>query len=92
MPPLAVTKNKRRIEEIKDVIDGKRTGRSKGSSEQQSVKSKLAELRGQFQALVVSEVASKGLPPAAGDAAARQGICRWSCRDAIVAITRQQAA
>lgn len=52
--PAAVIKHKRRIEEIKELIDGKRTGRTKGSSEQQAVKNKLAELRGQFQALVVS--------------------------------------
>lgn len=52
-PTPAVVKNKRRIEEIKEEIDGKRAGRGKGSAEQQAVKNKLAELRGQFQALVV---------------------------------------
>ncbi|KAL4430001.1 hypothetical protein ABPG77_004371 [Micractinium sp. CCAP 211/92] len=48
----SIVKNKRRIEEIKEEIDGKRAGRGKGSAEQQAVKNKLAELRGQFQALV----------------------------------------
>lgn len=52
LPP-AVVKNKRRIEEIKEEIDGKRSGKGKGSAEQQAVKNKLAELRGQFQQLVV---------------------------------------
>lgn len=51
LPRAAVTKNKRRIEEIKEEIDGRR--QRKGSSEQQAVKNKLAELRGQFQTLVV---------------------------------------
>lgn len=63
-PTPAVVKNKRRIEEIKEEIDGKRAGRGKGSSEQQAVKNKLAELRGQFQALVVRGRAQ--CPAAAG--------------------------
>ncbi|PRW50814.1 hypothetical protein C2E21_5439 [Chlorella sorokiniana] len=48
----SIVKNKRRIEEIKELIDNKRSGRSKGSSEQQALKSKLAEMRTQFQQLV----------------------------------------
>ena len=51
--PPAVNKNKARIEAIKELIEGKRSGRSKGSSEQQQVKNKLAELRNEFQKLVV---------------------------------------
>jgi hypothetical protein len=57
-PAAAVNKNKRRIEEIKETIDAKRSGKSKGSGEQQAIKNKLAELRGQFQTLVVSETAA----------------------------------
>ena len=49
----AVNKAKKRVEEIKELIEAKRTGRSKGSSEQQSIKNQLAELRLKFQALVV---------------------------------------
>jgi len=50
---LTVNKNKARVEEIKQALDDKRKGRGAGSTEQQAIKSKLSELRGQFQALLV---------------------------------------
>lgn len=49
----AVNKNKKRSEEIKQALEDRRKGRSAGSSEQQAIKSKLAELKGQFQTLLV---------------------------------------
>lgn len=68
-PGPAVVKNKRRIEEIKETIDNKRGGRSKASQEQQAVKNKLAELRGQFQQLVVRAGACRACGWAAAAAA-----------------------
>lgn len=48
----AVNKNKQRSEEIKQALDDRRKGRG-GSTEQQAIKTKLAELRSQFQTLLV---------------------------------------
>lgn len=53
-------------------IDARRNGRSKGSSEQQGVKNQLAELRGKFQALLVSGFNKKGQE----DLRASHGCCR----------------
>ena len=53
--PRAVGKNKARVEEIKQILEDRRNGRTKGSSEQQGLKSKLAELRAQFQAVLVRD-------------------------------------
>lgn len=47
-----ISKSKKRIEAIKEEIDARRSGRTKGSSEQQGVKNQLAELRGKFQTLL----------------------------------------
>jgi hypothetical protein len=52
-PARAVATHKARNEELKNLLDERRTGRSKGSAEAQAVKSKLAELRAQFQAVLV---------------------------------------
>lgn len=38
---------------LQETIDERKSGRGKAGSEQQAVKNKLAELRGQFQSLVV---------------------------------------
>ncbi|KAG7667236.1 hypothetical protein NADE_002968 [Nannochloris sp. 'desiccata'] len=46
-----INKNKKRSEEIKQILDDRKSGRS-ASSEQQTLKSRLAELRGEFQNLV----------------------------------------
>jgi hypothetical protein len=49
----AVTKNKARSEEIKKILDDRRSGRSEGSLEQQALKNKLAEIRNASQSLKV---------------------------------------
>lgn len=53
VPNIPVNKNKKRGDEIKQQLEDRRAGRTKGSSEQQGLKNKLAELRGQFQAVLV---------------------------------------
>ena len=50
----AVNQNKKRAEEIKQNLDDRRNGRSASSSGQQGIKNKLAELRTQFQTVLVS--------------------------------------
>lgn len=48
-----VTKHKARSEEIKKILDDRRSGRSEGSLEQQALKNKLAEIRNAIQSLKV---------------------------------------
>eukprot|EP00887_Chlorella_sp_A99_P001217 scaffold14.g1217.t1 len=50
-----INKNKRRVEEIRELIEAKRSGRSRGSGEQQAIKNQLAEYRLKFQALVTQK-------------------------------------
>lgn len=49
LPINAVEKNKARVEKIKQLLDDRKSGRSKGSSEHQALRQKLADLRQQFQ-------------------------------------------
>lgn len=85
----SVIKNKRRIEEIKEIIDGKRSGKGKGSSEQQTVKNKLAELRGQFQTLVVR--AQPPPPPSPAAAAVLHHVPVRGCGLVCVRSSRRMA-
>ena len=55
---------KARIEEIKDIINNKQSGRQGRSGEQQGVRNRLVELKTQFQAeLVSSSIGSLCLSP-----------------------------
>jgi hypothetical protein len=52
----AVTKNKKRSEEIKQMLEDRRNGRSGGSAELQQARAKLNETREKFKELVVSVI------------------------------------
>lgn len=47
-----INTNKKRVEEIKQIFDDRKNGRSASSSGQQGIKNKLAELKSQFQTVL----------------------------------------
>lgn len=48
-----IAKNKQRVQQIVQIIEDRKAGRGEGSKEQQAIKSKLAELKSQFQGSLV---------------------------------------